>query len=668
MKRLLLISSLLLPLITLIACSNDEPTAEDRLQSYLDNWESGNYSEMYNMIANQETYASTDFVDRYQKIYGDLKVTDLSIDYQVPETEDESAKSSRSFPIEVSMSTLAGPVTFETDLTVTEQVIEEESKWMIDWNPGFIFPALANGAEVAINTTTPERGEIYDRNQNGLAINATIYSVGVQPSLFENEAEEKQAIADLLAISVESINQSLSADWVGENTFVPLKDVSTNRNEGFIEELFSIPAVVKQDKTGRAYPYGEAAAHLIGYIGQITAEELEEKDDSTYTSHDQIGKRGLEELFEDRLKGETGVAIVAESEDGNTTTIAETAVQHGDDLTITIDATIQEMIYNSFEDDAGTAAAIDPKTGETIALVSSPAFDPNQLTYGISQSEWDTLQNDPQSPITNRFAATFSPGSAFKPVTSAIGLSNGTIQIGEGIEINGKTWAKEDWGNYAVRRVSTSTGPVDLTDALIRSDNIFFAKKAVEMGEKAFVDGLKNMGFDQDFPFAYPMQMSTITSSGTIDNEILLADSGYGQGEIQISALHLATTYTTFINEGDLIQPTLELDEADQVVWQEGLVSSEQAQVVKDALRQVVAASNGTAKEALIDKVRLSGKTGTAELKSAQDEKGGQENGWFVAYPEDESLLISMMIEQVEDKGGSHYTVKKVASIFEQLY
>ncbi|GAA5415679.1 beta-lactam-inducible penicillin-binding protein [Paraliobacillus ryukyuensis] len=667
MKRLMMIASISLAFIGLVACSNDEETAEERLQTYVNNWEKENFSDMYQMIANQEAYETEAFVDRYEKIYNDVEVTDLSVDFQVPETEEDEPPST--FPLEVSMNTIAGQVQFEQDISLTQTENEEgETNWYVQWDPGFIFPALANGGDVGIETTSPTRGEIYDRNENGLAVNAKIYSVGVQPSLFENEEEEKQKIADMLDIAVESIDEALAADWVGENTFVPLKDIPTT-DEAFIEELFAIPSVVKQDKTGRSYPYGKATAHLVGYIGQITAEELEEKEDASYTQNDMIGKRGLEQLFEAQLKGERGVKIVAEDEsESEAQVIAEKPAQDGENITVTIDAKLQQTVYNSFGEDAGTASVLNPKTGETLALVSSPAFDPNELTYGISQSKWKELQNDEQSPLTNRFAATFSPGSSIKPITSAIGLSNGTIKPDESIEINGLTWSKDGWGNYAVRRVSPSSGPVDLTDALVRSDNIYFAQKAVEMGSKALVSGLQNFGFGEDFPYTYPIETSTISSSGTIDEEILLADSGYGQGQMQVSSLHLATAYTTFLNQGNIMQPTLKLDEKDSVVWKESLLSSEHADLMKGILRQIVTDANGTANQADIDAVNLSGKTGTAELKASQDETGGQENGWFVAYPDDESMLISMMVEHVEDRGGSHYTVEKVADIFNQLY
>src|SRR5699024_2489578 len=121
----------------------------------------------------------------------------------------------------------------------------------------------------------------------------------------------------------------------------------------------------------------------------------------------------------------------------------------------------------------GTTAVIHPKTGESLALVSSPAFDPNDLIYGVTQTQWDHLQNDPDEPLVNRFASTFAPGSVMKPITAAIVLNNGTIEPDAGVEINGLTWSNgEGWRNYKVRRLSTSNGPVDLHDGLYSSPSL----------------------------------------------------------------------------------------------------------------------------------------------------------------------------------------------------
>ncbi|WP_163970569.1 penicillin-binding transpeptidase domain-containing protein [Oceanobacillus halotolerans] len=674
MKRISLWLSI--TLITFItACSDDEVTPNERFNTYVDQWNEQNYSEMYEMLSSEatETYATEDYVDRYEKIYGDLEVSDLEVSFEeLSEEQTETAleEGTATIPFSVSMSTLAGPIDFDYEATLTQQGEEEEKNWFVEWDPGFIFPELKDGGEITFQTTAPERGEILDRNRMPLAMNDIVYEIGVVPGEMTNPDQTIEKLADLLKMSVDSIEGALNQEWVGPDLFVPLSEVPQT-NEEVLNQLWEIDGVLGNEVTGRIYPHGEIAAHLTGYVGPITAEELEEQEPGTYSSNDVIGKRGLEQLYEKELKGQQGVQIIVtkEDEEAEDVVLAEKPVKDGENIMLTIDIEVQEEIFNSYDGEAGTAAAINPKTGETLALVSSPSFNPNDVVYGMTASEWEDLQEDEQTPLINRFSATFAPGSTIKPVTAAIGLNNGTIDPDEGIEIEGLTWNNGDaWGDYEVRRVSESSGPVDLHNALVRSDNIYFAMQGVEMGADAFVDGMEQFGFGEDMPFEYPLETSNVSSDGAISDEVMLANASYGQGQLEMTALHLATSYTPFLNEGNMLQPILRTDEETSQVWKSDLLTSDQAAIIQEALRDVVAASNGTAKAAQNADFAISGKTGTAELKLTSDEEDGQENGWFVAYPtDDQDVLIAMMVEGVEDNGGSGYVVDKVTNVLQAI-
>src|SRR5690625_1987664 len=196
--------------------------------------------------------------------------------------------------------------------------------------------------------------------------------------------------------------------------------------------------------------------------------------------------------------------------------------------------------------------------------------------------------------------------------------------------------------------------------ALIRSDNIYFAMKSIEIGNDAFVKGLKELGFDESLPLNYPFKKSQISNSGSLNDELLLANTGYGQGEIEVSPLHIALLYTPIINEGNMIKPSILLDEKSGEVWQEQVISREDAQKINDYLREVV--TEGTGKIANKKQLQISGKTGTAELKLTHDSKG-HENGWFVGYPtKDEDILITMIMEKIE-KEGSGIVAETVADL-----
>lgn len=664
----LLLSAILLFIIA--ACSNDEVTPNERLDTYVDQWIDQDFENMYNMLATEtvEDYPAEEFIDRYKKVYEDLGITDLQINYdELSKEELKNAKNEgeATFSIAVEMESIAGPIDFEYEATLIQEGEEDEENWFLKWDPGFIFPELKDGGKISIKSETAKRGEILDRNDMPLAINDIVYEIGIVPgNLSSNEEAEIQQIADLLNISAETIETELSADWVESDSYVPLKKIAKTE-ENTLAQLQQIEAVDRREVTGRVYPLNEAASHLIGYIGQITAEEIESAEAGIYQADDVIGKRGLEQLHEDKLKGENGMKIIV-SNDGEDAVIAEKPVKNGENVSVTIDANIQEKIYESYGGGAGTTAAINPKSGETLALVSSPGFNPNDFLYGISQSEREKLEKDSQTPLINRFSATFAPGSVIKPITAAIGLKNGTITRDEGIEINGKTWGNgKGWGDFQVRRVSESSKPVDIADALIRSDNIFFAMKAVEMGDKSLVEGLKEFGFEDKLPFPYPFTTSTISSSGTLSGEVEAANTSYGQAEIEISSLHLAVAYTPFFNKGNIIKPTLLTSEKTGEIWKEQIITEEQALLIQDILRDVV--KEGTAKVANKDDLAISGKTGTAELKLSAD-SGGEENAWFVGYPTDDpDILIAMMVENTKNIGASSFVAEKVADLLIEL-
>lgn len=673
MKKIFILISMLL-CIFLAACSDDEVSPNDRFDTYVKNWQDNDFSKMYDMLADKSksTYPTKEYVDRYKKIYKDVGVSDIKISYKkLDEKKVEAAleKGNVTYPFTVKMNTIAGEVSFDYKAKLVQQGEEDDKNWYVKWDPGFIFPAMKDGGEITIETGKPRRGEILDRNRMPMAINDDVWEIGIIPGKLGDSADaKKKEIADLLGMDVETIDKKLSASWVKPDLFVPIKKVPTTDKN--LDALWATGPVAGKEVTGRVYPYGESAAHLIGYIGKVNAEELEKKkDDETYSANDMIGKRGLEKIYDKQLRGEKGVKISVTHEDQEDVTIAEKPVKDGDNITLTINAETQKAIYETYDGDAGTTAAINPKTGEALALVSSPAFDPNEFVFGISQAKFKEMQDDPKQPLINKFSATFVPGSVIKPITATIGLQSGTLDPDKGVEINGLTWSPgKGFGDYKIRRVSESNGPVDLEDALIRSDNIYFAMKTLDMGSEAFVKGFQGFGFGEEIPFAYPLQTSTVSNDGKIKDKVLLANSGYGQGQMQINVLHLATTFSPFLNKGNMVKPILLKDEELGQTWKKDLVTDEQAKLIRDSLRKVVTSPSGTATAAQKADIPLSVKTGTAELKKSLDDKSGQVNGWAIGYPtESQDLIIAMMIEHIEKKQDHSYKVDKLTEVFNKV-
>ncbi|MGM7703025.1 penicillin-binding transpeptidase domain-containing protein [Pseudalkalibacillus sp. Hm43] len=659
-------------LILLLTACSEKPKPETTFERYMKAWEQQDFKKMYSLLTDesQKNITEADFVERYTKIYEDIKAENLKVTYKLPEEEqDYEEEDTPQFDFNVKMNTIAGLLEINHKTTLAFEKEEDNDHWGIKWDTSMIYPGMKEEDKLSLEIQKPVRGEIYDTNGEGLAINGIVQEVGLVPGwMKEDRVEVKKRLSELLEMPVEEINAKLEQSWVKEDSFVPLKKIP-NDDRAKIDAIRPLNGTKFVEKEGRVYPYKGAAAHLTGYIGKVTAADLEKKQNEGYTANDWIGRRGLEQVLEKELRGEVGAEIfIVDQENVRQDLLAKKEPVDGKDFTLTIDVSVQSVLFHQMNKDAGTASAINPTTGEVLALVSTPAFDPNDFVNGISTEKYSKLEKNPLKPLTNRFTKTYAPGSAFKPVTAAIGLKTGAIDPAEekAIPANNQ-WKKDSWGNYYVTRVDSPDTAVNLQDALVRSDNIYFAMSVLDIGEEAFLQETKNFGFDEKIPFPYPIPASQIANEDGIKNEIQLVDSSYGQGQVEMSALHLGLSYTPIVTKGSLLKPSL-FKETEKQTWKENVISEETANRITNDLIQVIESPNGTAPEAKINGLRLAGKTGTAELKASKEEKG-KENGWFVAWnTENPSLLVSMMIEDVKDRRGSHYVTPKVKEVFQSLY
>ncbi|MFC7061407.1 penicillin-binding transpeptidase domain-containing protein [Halobacillus seohaensis] len=658
--------------IVLVGCS-DQPRPETTVEAYMEAWESEEFTNMYNLLSesSQNVITQEEFEKRYTAIYDGISMANLAVTYNLPdEKKDYDEEDSPSYDYEVSMETLAGDLNFSHTAELVFEDNDEGGEWAILWDSSMIFSGMEEGDTIRAQPLAAERGEILDENGQALAENGVVQQVGLVPDWMEDDKEEvKKELADILGLSIEYINEKMEQSWVKASSFVPLSSIA-NDDEERIEKIKKLNGTKFQQKSARIYPLGESAAHLTGYVDAITAEQLEEKSGEGYTATDQLGQTGLERILENDLKGEAGgkVAILDEA-DNEKEVLAEKEPRDGKDVTLTINSDIQQAIYSEMDGDAGSSAAINPSTGQVKALVSSPAYDPNEFVLGMNSERRSELQEDPERPLLNKFTSNSSPGSTFKPITAAIGLETGDIDPSEEMSIPDKTFTKKGWGDYSVTRVDSANvdQSVNLRDALVRSDNIYFARSILSIGDGKFLQKAKDFGFSEEIPFPYPISSSQIINEGEFgDHEVLLADTGYGQGQVQMSTLHLAIAYTPFITDGDLLQPTLYKDEEPGQLWQDDVISEGTAVTIRENLKAVVEDSEGSGYEPPLEGINLAGKTGTAELKQSLEDENGQENGWFIAWDTDQKdLLVSMTIEDVDE--GSSYVVPKVKNVFDQL-
>ena len=640
--------------------------SEDVLAKYFSLLNDKNYTELYSLISSESKnkISEEDFITRNQNIYEGIDAVNIKIEITNKEKENNTEKISYN----EEMSTSAGNISF----TNTVNLVKEEKEYKINWSSSMIFPELRDTDKIRVSSIESERGEILDRNDVKLAENGKISSIGIVPGkLSENKEQDIQKISELTGVSVEYINNQLSASWVSDDTFVPIKKVATDETE-LKNQLLEIQGIQINSTDARVYPLGKEAAHIIGYVQTINAEELEERAGQGYSSTSLIGKAGLEAAYEDRLRGIDGTEIYIQDAEGNKLkTLAKQDKKDGEDVKLTIDSNMQKQIYEQMQNDKGLWVVMKPDTGEILAAVSTPTYDSNDFVLGLTTEEWNALNNDESKPLYNRFIQKYCPGSTFKSVTAAIGLTTGTITPDTTFNYTGTSWQKDSsWGNYNVTTLTAYNGPKNVANALLYSDNIFFAQTALQMGKETLSQNLNNIGFNQslDFPLSLAKSQYSSSENGEISTEIKLADTGYGQGDLLVNPIHMASIYSAFANEGSMVKPYIEYNNGETEYYKENAFTQEAANTVKNDLIQVV--ENGSANDMKIPGLTIAGKTGTAELKTSIEDTESGTLGWFDCFTVGRSqgdLLMVGMVENTQNNndGGSHYIISKMKTILQ---
>lgn len=510
-------------------------------------------------------------------------------------------------------------------------IVKVGDNWRIQWSPRLLFPSMDGKDTVQIDLIAATRGQIYDRNNQLLAKNGDVTQAGLVPGKLGTGADRTANLEKIAAawdVKVTSLETLLKQSWVTDDTFVPVKIVTDSP---------VMTGAAYQTIGSRTYLLGEAAAQLIGYVGTATADDI--RKDPTLTANSKIGKTGLEQVYDKRLRGTDGGQISIQNGDNIHPLLTKKAV-NGKSLKLTIDANQQKTAYTQLAGKAGSVVTMNPTNGELLTLASSPSYDPNAFVNGISQTDYDKYANNTSLPFLSRFAQRYAPGSTFKMLTAAIALQNKTITPDTTKSISGLKWQKDSsWGDYKVTR-TVDAASENMTQALVNSDNIWFAQVALKMGASAYLKGLAPLFKTQaDLPLT--MKKAQISNSGKLASETLLADTAYGQGQLLLSPIEQAAMYSTIANGGTMQQPTL--IQGTKGKRTSSVLQANAANTVKTALTHVVSDQAGTAHNLAIDGHTIAAKTGTAELKQKQD-TDGKENGFLVAMDADKNTYLTVAL------------------------
>ncbi|PZL75360.1 penicillin-binding protein [Enterococcus plantarum] len=623
--------------------------AEKSAKAFLNNLSKQEFDQFSDLLdepsVKDSGYENKQVIEKYQTIFSGIQAEGIKSKEVKVKQEKEGEYT---FTYKLDMTTPLGKL---NDLSYKTTIKKVDQQYKINWAPNLIFPEMSGQDKISIGIDAANRGEIVDRNGEGLAVNQAFDQVGIVPGKL-GEGQEKtdniKAFSDQFNVSVDEIEQKLKQDWVKPDAFVPLT-VS-------FDPVTTLPqGAASQDTVVRYYPLKESAAQLVGYVGTITAEDIEK--DPTLSSTGVIGKVGLEQAFDKQLRGQDGGNITITDAQGNAKSVLQKVDKRdGEKIQLTLDKNVQSQAYDIFNNRPGSAVIMDPQQGDLLAAASSPSFDPNKMANGISQKEYDGYANNENLPFTARFATGYAPGSTFKTITGGIGLDAGTLKPEEEIAIDGLKWQKDaSWGDYFVTRVKEAS-PVNLRTALVNSDNIYFAQQTLRMGEDKFRKGLDKFIFGEKLDLSIPMNPAQISNEDKFNSEILLADTGYGQGQLLVTPIQQAAMYTVFQNEGKLVYPKIELNK--ETKTKDNVISSNAANTIVTDLLGSVEDETGYVHNMYNPEFSLAAKTGTAEIKEKQDTLG-KENSFLLAMDRSNNKFSAMIMVEDSRKNDTATNISK---------
>ena len=542
--------------------------------------------------------------------------------------------------------------------------------------------AQAESNRTAIVPVVPNRGLILDRNGIVLATNYSAYTLEITPSKVANLEQTIDELANVIEITARDRRRFKKLREEAKNfESLPLRSrLSDEEVARFAAQRWRFPGVEIKARLFRNYPYGELASHVIGYIGRINAAEkeaLDESDDAAnYRGTDYIGKLGIEQRFESLLHGTTGVDAMETSAGGRATRrLASQPAVPGNNVRLSIDIKLQKLIEELYGDRRGALVTLDPKTGEVLAFVSKPTFDPNLFVDGIDQDNWTQLNESIDKPLLNRaLRGTYPAGSTYKPFMALAALTLNkrapqTIINDPGFYMFG--------GHRFGSPENERGGPMDMHRAIVESSNAYFYSLANEIGVDAIHDFMAPLSFGQLTGIDINGEVRGVLPSTSWKRNYYKRPEqqkwyagetislGIGQGYNSFTMLQLAQATATVANGGIKHKPRLALATQDTRSGAVTPLPAEPAQdlgfkpehleIIRNAMVGVTQA--GTSARVFAGAAYLSGgKTGTAQAVSlgrnekysaVRLEERKRDHALYIAFApaEDPKIAIAAIVE-----------------------
>lgn len=488
------------------------------------------------------------------------------------------------------------------------------------------FKMLADENRISTRLVIPERGIIYDRNGTVLATNEQNFQVMMVAEQTADVQQTLDAFKKLMPLSDDEENR-IKRDLKRNRSFVPVK-IMENLTWDEVAKIqlnaAELPGIYIEEGLNRYYPYGEKMAQVLGYVAAVS--DSDKKDDPLLEVPGfKIGKSGIEKFLENRLRGKSGILKMEVNAYGRVMKeIEETEGVAGENITLTLDARLQEKAYDAFQEQSGAAILLDVHSGEILAFVSTPAFDPNAFARGLTHKEWNALQNNEKTPLVNKaIQGHYSPGSVFKPLVALAGLESGAIKPDTKFFCNGRMalgnhlfhcW--KHWGH----------GNLNVVEALMHSCDIFFYETALRIGIDKIADMARRFGLGEKIGIGLENELSGLVPDKNWklktkgepwqQGETLIV--GIGQGSLLVTPLQLATMTARLVNGGYKVKPTFfPVSDRKLLKIEKIKVSDAYLDMVKQGMYDVVNIPGGTAWMSRFNYngMKMGGKTGSVQVR-----------------------------------------------------
>jgi len=554
------------------------------------------------------------------------------------------------------------------------------------------YKELAEKNQIRAITLVAPRGKILDRNGKIIVDNRPSFTLSLMREHLSSIESSVNLLASGLNLEVDFLKSQVEKHR-HQPSYLPIviKEDLTAADLAFIEShRLEFPGldVIRQPR--RFYREGQLAAHLLGYVGEISEKQLETQEFGYCKPGDFVGKAGVERVYNRILTGIDGQRRVMVDSRGREVAVLDSVEPvPGNDLRLTIDLDIQRAAENGFGEKGGAAVSLDPRSGEILSLVSRPAFDPNSFSSRISKKEWVDLINDPRKPMQNRaIQSRFPPGSVFKIIMTIAGLQEGILKPGYTDFCSGSTVM---YGRPFACHKKGGHGTVDLHKAIINSCNVFFYHLGQKLGIDKIAYWAQSMGLGQKTGVDLPSEDTGLIPSPEWKKRVYKADwyagetisVAIGQGYVSLTLIQTARAFGGFGIGGVFKTPHVVSTEELKKWGQTSNFSTEKQFKLDEQTFQIVSQGLwgvvnewGTGRRAAVPGFDVGGKTGTAQVVSREAQKAAQgekrteyeDNAWFVGYAPIHSAQIAAAVFVEHGGHGGESAAPIIHDMFQVFY